>query len=74
MVAKEMNSKMAFKQASTAHLCPITYNYITLSQIKYTEIYGFSKTEKWTQNGIQNRLSKWFFLIPGVINTPANTN
>lgn len=51
----------AIKYDSTAHLCPITYNsYIPLSQIKDIEIYDSYKTEKWIQNGMQNRLSKYF--------------
>lgn len=55
-----MNSEMPLNK-TTAHLCPITYNsHIPLSQIKDSEIYDSYKTEKWIQNGMQNRLSKYF--------------
>lgn len=50
-VAKGMNrGEMPLnKRLLTAHLCPIMYNsYIPLSQIRDTEIYDPSKTEKWT--------------------------
>lgn len=36
------------------------HSYIPLSQIKDTEIYDCCTTERWTQNGTQNRLSKYF--------------
>ncbi|EGV97395.1 hypothetical protein I79_010690 [Cricetulus griseus] len=55
-VAKRMSSEMPLTRLNcTSVPC---YGYIPLSQIKDTEIYDCCTTERWTQNGMRNRLSR----------------